>query len=209
MPVQTYRFPQYHTGQIAKCIAERAPFETTGNLSGRPIDGEYSMAMHGWERHHPEWASRLAEIERDAYLVPLYVIKSFRTIVAVLVRDHHWDALDDNGHPVTRWEIDTATHSSYTSRAMDCFRVAIGQWERPWSGLDNMTTLYPDQVFERREIGESWVLATRLSSSQRKALGWGWPNMHPNTRRSLVRAGLIDERGCVTEIGMSVAKWCE
>lgn len=212
MSKTTTYFAQYRTDHIARCIAERKPFTTYGNLSGRPVDDDWEITPQAWESQHPAWSARLAEIKSDPYLIPVYVVRSFRTIIAVLVRSHHAADLDEHEMPKHYWEFDAAarSHSNYTSRAVMSFEQAIGRWSSWHSDrLGNMTTLYPEQVFSVREIGRDWLVAQRLSPTQRRFL-WsdrGLPIPAP-TRKVLLRERLLDERGFLTDFGLNVAQWC-
>lgn len=212
MSKTTTYFAQYRTDHIARCIAERKPFDTSGNLSGR--DSGYS-GLWGWESHHPAWAARLREIALapDVWRVE-YTVYSFRTIIAVLVRDISSATLDPDAPQPVYWLVDAAArhHSGYTSRAVSTFLGAIdapGYMSWHARQLGTMSSLFPDEIHRVHEIGRDWLVAQRLSPTQRRFL-WadrGLPIPAP-TRKVLLRENLLDERGFLTDFGLNVAQWC-
>lgn len=213
MSKQTYHFAQYRTDHIARCIAERKSFTTYGNLSGN-TNG--FPGLWGWECDHPAWEARLREIALapDVWQVE-YVVYSYRTVVAVLVRDISARKFGQGDPEPLHWEVDYAAswHSTCTSRAVHSFLAAIDvefSWHARQLGTISNIGQNHEHVHRVYRIGHEWAVAERLSDYQRRLLSGqeiGRPMRGP-TRQALQRVGVLDESGWLTQFGLQVAAYC-
>ena len=204
-------FAQYRADLVASAIRDGRDFDTSGNLSGS-AHGFY--AMWGWERMHPVWAARLVELldqDRRGEIRIQYAVYSFRTVVAVL-----WTPFDAEGAALgSRWAMDAAAHrySVFTSKAVSSFERAVGlvDWFYP------RLPAFQNAAFRGVElVGKEWLAAEDLSAFQRKTLARlvhpevGVPPVAPRrpTRDALVRHGLLNDSGSVTDFGLAVSRYC-
>lgn len=203
-----HTFATYDSGLIARHVSELREFRTYGNLSGRP-DGFHGT--YGREFVHPVWHEFLNSLFRPAggKRVPevLYSVYSYSTLIAVLIgeRDHHggiWRAT---------WYYDAAasTHSTMTAKAVYSFLGAVGANGDGYYARHGSVKSLGLQVWPVRAIGEEWLIAQRLSPTQRAALGQnrGLPQRRA-TLAVLRREGLVDDRGFMTDLGAKVSRYC-
>lgn len=193
MSKQTYHFAQYRTDH---------------GFSG----------VWGWENHHPAWAARLREIALapDVWQIE-YVVYSYRTVVAVLVRDISARKFGQGDAEPLHWEVDYAAswHSNCTPRAVHSFLAAIDvpgyfSWHARQLGTISNIGENHEHVHRVYRIGHEWAVAERLSDYQRRVLSGteiARPMRKP-TERALQRVGVLDSSGWLTEFGLQVSAYC-
>jgi|GEM_PF-3723095 len=173
------RFAQRDWAAVATCLSADKSFRTSGNLWGEDW-GTGAQSPNHWERHHPQWFQYLEGLARARERVD-YIVYSYSTMIGLKL---------GNG----RWVVDAAAnaHSSMTAQAVSTFRTALRQVD--------------DQV---EEIGREWMVSRNLTHTQRAVLynNLGIARRKP-THDALVRHGVIEPNGVLTELGHGVRQWC-
>ena len=174
------RFAQHDWAAVATCLSAEKSFLTSGNLWGDEW-GTTAQSPGAWERHHPQWFQYLEGI-RGREKVD-YIVYSYNTMIGVKLGSG-------------RWVVDAAAnhHSPMTAQAVGSFRTALRQ------------VAQSDQV---EEIGREWMVSRNLTHAQRAVMynNLGIASRKP-THDALVRNGLIEPNGVLTELGHGVRQWC-